>query len=128
MNSKKVDEINLDTIDLNKHKTIISTGTILYRIVPTGADPLKPTSKTSRFAKQPPGYTFERYQAALENGKAILVGTGANYFCESLPTAIQEVGGNAEDKDVYTITLKSDIEIIDMDSICKSSHSLSQFS
>lgn len=119
MNNKKVDEINLDAIDLNKHKTTIPTGTMLYRIVAAGADPLKPTGKTSRFAKQPPGYTFERYQAALENGKAILVGTGANYFCESLPTAIQEVGGDVEGKDVYTIILKSDIEIIDMDSVCK---------
>lgn len=119
MNSKEVDEINLDAIDLNKHKIIVPAGTMLYRIIPTGADPLKPTGKTSRFAKQPPGYIFERYQAALENGRAILVGTGANYFCESLPTAIQEVGGDVEGKDVYMITLKSSIEIIDMDSICK---------
>lgn len=119
MSSKKVDEINLDTIDLDKHKITIPAGTKLYRICRKGANPLKPTGKASRFAKEPPSYTFEKYQAALENGKAISIGTGANYFCVSLPTAIQEVGGDTKDKEVYMITLKLDIEIIDMNSICK---------
>ncbi len=119
MNNKRVDEINLGAIDLDKHKITISAGTKLYRIVRKGADPLKPTGKASRFAKEPPGYSLEKYQEALEIGRAISVGTGASYFCEFLPTAISEVGGNIEGKDVYIMTLKSDIEIIDVDSICK---------
>lgn len=120
MSNKKVADIYLDAIDLDKHKITIPAGTKLYRIVSKGADPLKPTGKAARFAKEPAGYIFEKYQAALENGKAISIGTGASYFCESLPTAILEVGGNIENEDVYIVTLKSDIEIIDMDSICKS--------
>lgn len=104
---------------MNKHKIIIPAGTKLYRIVLKGTDPLKPTGKASRFAKEPPGYTIEKYQEAFEKGMSIPVGTGANCYCESLPTAILEVGGKVKNQDIYMITLKSDIEVVDMDSICR---------
>ncbi len=118
--NKKIDDINIDNIELDKHKIVIPSGTALYRAVPIGTDPLRPTGKASRFAKEPPSYTFEKYQAALENGTAILVGTGANYYCETISTAVMEVGGVLKDKEIYKITLKSNIEVVDMDSICKS--------
>lgn len=119
MNKKMIDDIGINKINLDKHKIKIPSGIELYRIVPKGADPLKPTGKASRFAKEPPGYTFKKYQAALENGTAIHVGTGATCYCEAIPTAILEVNNKLEDKDIWKITLKSDIELIDMDSICK---------
>jgi hypothetical protein len=119
MNHKNIDDIDIDEVDLNKHKIKLPSGTVLYRIVLKGADPLKPTGKASRFAKEPPGYNFEEYQAALENGTAIHVGTGSTCFCESIPTAISEVNHKLDDKDIWKITLKSSIELIDMDSICK---------
>ena len=117
--TKKIDDIDIDRVDLDKHKINISSGTELYRIVPKGVDPLKPTGEASRFAKEPSGYTFEKYQEALENGTAVLVGTGATYYCESMPIAILEVNNKLEDKDIWRVTLKSNIEVIDMDFICK---------
>lgn len=120
MCQKTINDINLDNINLNEHITTIPAGSEWYRIVGTGQDPLKPTGRASRFATEPPQYTPEKYRTTLDMGlSAIAIGTGANCFCETLPTAFLEAGGNVGNRDVYKITLKSKIKVVDMDSICK---------
>ena len=119
MGNKKIDDINLDNIDLNKHKVVIFSGTKLYRITLKGLDPLRPTGKANRFASEPPGYTFEKYQTALQNGTAIIAGTGSNCLCTTVHTARLEIGPDQTNRETYMITLESDIEIVDMDSICE---------
>jgi len=119
MAKKNLDDINLDSIDFNKHRITISRSTKLYRAVYKGADPLTPTGKKSRFATEPLGYTMESYQVAYERGVAVLAGTGTNCFCESLPAAILEAGGSLDDKDVYELIIKLDFDVVDMDSVCK---------
>jgi len=119
MKKKTIDDINIDTIDLSKHLVTVHCGTKLYRIVHKGTDPLIPTGRESRFASQPPQYSPEVYKKALGMGTAISVGTGTSCFCESLATAKLEVGGHLQDKQAYEIILKSDITIVDMDSICR---------
>ncbi len=119
MKDKKIDDIDLDSIGLNKHKAVVLSGTKLYRIVLKGTNPLKPTGKANRFASEPPGYTFEKYQAALQNGTAIITGTGSTSLCTTVRTARLEIGSDWINRETYMITLKSNIEIVDMDSICK---------
>jgi hypothetical protein len=120
-NSKFFDDFNFDGINFNKHKITILKGAVMYRFCHKGSDPLKPTGKASRFASEPGGYTFEGYSQAFDKGvtNAILVGTGSTYFCETIPTACLEVG-STQKKDLYKITLKKDIELINIDSICES--------
>lgn len=117
MEKRILDDINLDKIDLNQHKKIILAGSVWYRLVHKGTDPLKPTGKASRFACEPPGYSLEKYSKAFDEGIAISAGTGSTYFCEVINVARAEVS-NPEKRDAYKVTLKSDIEVIDIDHIC----------
>ena len=119
MRKKKIDDIDLDSVDLSKHTKVIPSGTKLYRIVLKGIDPLKPTGKENRFASEPPGYTFEKYQAALQDDIAIITGTGSTSLCTTVRTARLEIGSDWVNRETYKITLISDIEIVDMDSICE---------
>ncbi len=116
---KTVDDIDIDNMDLSKYKFIIPAGTKWYRTVLKGEDPFLPTGKASRFASEPPGFTVGGYRSALANGQTVTAGTGADYFCEAIDTSVFEASGNLNDKDVYAVILKSDIELIDIDAICK---------
>lgn len=116
---KSVDDINVDELDLSLHRTAIPKGTVLYRITPRGKDPLKPTGKECRFAKEPPQYAPQKYEAAIDQGTAVLCGTGNVCFSLSLATVRKEVGKDLEGEETYKITLKSDIEVVDIDSICR---------
>jgi hypothetical protein len=124
MNEKKkktIDDIDVSSLDLSKHILILPAGSIWYRIVDKGQDPLEPTGKAGRFSKEPPHYTPTLYKIVRRIfGNASLVGTGSTCLCTAIATAQLEVGGSLEGKSVYRITLLSDIEIIDIDSICKS--------
>ncbi len=119
MCKKRVEDIDVDTIDLAKHEVTIYAGTKLYRIVPKGIDPLKPTGKASRFAKELPGYSREKYALAYNLGHAVLFGTSAVCLSFTPATALLEIGGNNAASDTFEIILKEDIKIINMDSICE---------
>ncbi len=116
---KTIDDINLDQVDLSKHLKIIKAGSVWYRIVDKGRDPLIPTGIKSRFSKEPPGFSPEKYKIAWDAGCSIHIGTGSTCFCQSINTAKKETGENLGGKEIYRITLTYDIEVVDIDSICK---------
>lgn len=111
--AKTVDDIDLNKVDFAKHKLTFHSGTVLYRIVHAGTDPLQPTGRYSRFVTEPMGF---------EPSKVLLrvpgyAHTGAACYSPCLVTACLEAR-DLKNKDIYKITLKSDIEINDLDSIC----------
>ncbi len=116
--TKSLNDIDINKIDLNKHKIIIPKGTALYRVIEKGRDPLIPSGKECRFAKEPQQYTPEKYAEEYKQGHGALVGTGniCGSFC--LEVAIKESGGYVKNPVTYKITLKLDIEAVNMDSIC----------
>lgn len=119
MDKKKTDDINVDELKLDLHRAIMPKGTVLYRIVPRGQDPLKPTGRACRFAKEPPHYTHEEYAAAVDLGTAALCGTGNLCFSPSIVTAQKETGSDMDGRETYKITLQADISVVDIESICK---------
>jgi hypothetical protein len=114
-----IDDSNVDELNLDLHRVTVSRGTILYRIVSRGQNPLKPTGRACRFAKEPPHYTHEKYAAAVDLGTAILCGTGNLCFSPSVVTAQRETGSNMDGKEMYKITLQADISVVDIESICE---------
>ena len=119
MDKKTVDDINVDQLNLNLYRVVALRETVLYRIVPEGQDPFKPTGRECRFAKQPPHYTPEKYTAAIELGIAALCGTGNLCFSPSVVTAQKKAGNNMDGREMYKVTLQADISVVDIDSICK---------
>ena len=111
-----ISDLNLSNIDINKHKIIIPLGTKIYKFTPKEKDPLKPTGKESRFVSEPEGFSMEKYSREWDGGNAMCAGTGGCYFSETISLAALEAG-NTENKYAYEITLKSDTELIDLDSI-----------
>ncbi len=105
--------LNFDKIDFTKHKITIGPGTKLYRSVPPGAYPLKPTGREMRFVTEPPGFEPASYVPGV-----VAMGTGALCFSFSLGVSRLETK-EKEIKDEYEITLNSDIEVHDLDSICE---------
>lgn len=119
MDKKKIDDIDVDALDLDLYPVTVSSGTILYRSVPKGQDPLKPTGRACRFAKEPPHYTPEKYAAAIQLGTATLCGTGNICFSPSIATAKKETGDNMDGREMYKITLQTDTSVVDIESVCK---------
>ncbi len=116
---KKFDDVSFDSIALSKHMVVISAGSEWYRIVGIGQNPLEPTGKASRFAKEPPQYSPEVYREAWKNGFSSLVGTSSTCFCQTVETARVEVGGDMLGKQIFKIKVLSDFEVVNVDSICK---------
>lgn len=58
---KKLDDIDLDLINLEEHKTILPKGIELYRYVFKGSDPLQPSGKAGRFVSEPPDFSLEKF-------------------------------------------------------------------
>lgn len=116
MMSKKLNDIDVKNLDLSLHKILITSGTVLYRVVKEGRDPLTPSGKECRFAKEPPQYNPAKYAEAYKIGQASAVGTGATCFTFVYSVALQE--SYAENPVGYKVTLNTDIEAVDMDLVC----------
>lgn len=114
---KNLNDIDINKIDLNEHKIPIPAGTILYRVVEDGRDPLMPSGKECRFAKEPPQYPGpEKFALAYKQGRASFVGTGNICVAYGYCIAVQE--SDAKNPVVYKLTLNRCVDAIDMDSIC----------
>ncbi|MDP8253163.1 MAG: hypothetical protein P9X27_02055 [Candidatus Kaelpia aquatica] len=109
---------DFDEIDFSVHMITVPLGATWYRSINKGADPLSSTGAENRFVSQRPDYSFEKYQTAMSMGRETVAGTGATCFV-SVQSVIPEEVVDFESKDCYKITLKEDIEIVDMDSICR---------
>ncbi|MBI3316445.1 MAG: hypothetical protein HYZ85_00375 [Candidatus Omnitrophica bacterium] len=114
---KNLSDIDIDKIDLNLHKMTMQAGTIFYRVVDDGIDPVIPSGLYSRFSSQPSQYPGPKEFASLyENGQAIGVGTASTCVTYKVHVALQE--SDAKNKVLWKLTLKTSIDAIDMDSIC----------
>jgi len=107
-----LENIELDKIVLNQHKILSPRGAIWHRAVYPGWPPLEPTGRESRFVSEPPGFNPSKYAQGLT------AGTGATCYSFTLETSFKETSEMTE-KDVYRVTLLKDIELVDLDSICK---------
>lgn len=114
--TKSINDIDINNIDLNLHKVAVPAGTILYRVVENGRDPLTPSGRECRFAKEPPEYTAAKYAEAYKRGRASFVGTGNICVAYDYYVAVQE--SYARSPVVYKMISNANIDAIDMDSIC----------
>lgn len=108
---KKLEDIDLDKVDFDKYKITVYAGSKFYRIVHQGTDPLAPTGRWSRFVSQPMGFDPSKVRIGTQ------AHTGATCYSNTPITACLEVG-DLTGREMYQITLKSDIEAVDLDSIC----------
>ena len=105
-------KLNFGKIDLEKHRIILPSGTILYRRVEAGIGPLSPIGRGMRFVTEPPDFDPEKYAPGI-----VTMGTGALCLSDTLEVSRLERKGNALDE--WEIKLVSDIEAHDLDSVCK---------
>jgi len=118
---KSVDDIKLDQIDFKKHMITMRSGEEWYRVVRKGDDPLLPTGKPNRFVSTPSNFDIIEFQNKFRLGDptASLLGTASTIACKTTEIALLESHLNLLGADVYKITFKSNVELVDMDSICK---------
>lgn len=122
------DDIEHKRIDFNKHLVTIPTGTPLTRLVKEGSNPVIPTGIGEGFPGCRDGHRFvssqrdfspELYGIAQDlSVDTITMGTGSIILSMMPITAFKEVD-NPQDKDWYELTLKSDIQVVELESICR---------
>lgn len=123
------DDIKNKRINFDKYLVPISAGTKLYRFVRKGDDPLAPTGigegypgcrDGHRWISTPPGFSPEEYRKKYYSNDSSLVrsGSGGTTYSLSPDIAYMEVK-DAENMDFYEITLKKDIQVVDLKLICK---------
>jgi len=122
---KKLDDINLSKIDINKHTFILKAGTILFRVIIGTYDPRIPTGQENRCAKNPNNVTPQQYQTFFLDGHGAVCGTGNVFFSLTEITASKEVKKRySADKlslaVAHKIILNKDIPVVDTISICSS--------
>lgn len=114
---KSLGNININSLDLGRYSTVISAGTTFFRVVELGRDPLVPSGKESRFAKEPTQYPGpEKFASLYAQGSASVVGTGNICVAHNYYVAVQE--SDAKNPVGYKLTLNTQIDAVDMDSIC----------
>lgn len=123
------DDIENNRIDLNKYLVTTPAGTKMYRLVRKGDDPIAPTGigegypgcrDGHRWISTPPGFSPEEYRKMYYNNDPQLITCGSGGTALSLCHAIpfKEVK-DSENDDFYEITLKKDIQVVDLELICK---------
>jgi hypothetical protein len=115
---KKMEQLNLDNVDLGRHEKTIPAGTRLYKVWPKGYDPLLPTGAPNRLVSRAKDIPIGEFQELFKAGKAYVQGTSVGFLSLELSGAILEEGG-LEGRDVHKITLKETIKVINIDSICE---------
>jgi len=112
---REIDDIDINSIDLSKHKITLHKGDTFYRFAWKGDNPLKPTGRHSRYVSEPLGFDPEKVRLHGYNYPH----TGGAYYGWDIFVACLEAG-DLRKKDLFRITLLQDIEINDLDSICSS--------
>lgn len=109
-------DIETNKSDFTKHKFTFRKGTIWFRFVYPGNNPIIPTGLETRFVSQSPDFIFGLHRPTEFIGSTC--STAATGYLQTYSLAFKEAD-NADIKDQYKITLLEDIELTDMDSICK---------
>ena len=123
------DDIENNRIDFNKYLVTIPAGTKMFRLV-KGDDPIAPTGigegypgcrDGHRWISSPPGFSPKEYRRMYYNNDSQLTvcGSGGEAFSLCRTTPFKEVR-DSDDKNFYEITLKKEIQVIDLELICKS--------
>lgn len=122
------EDIEYKRIDFNKFLVVILSGTSMYRLVKKDDDPIAPTGigegypgnrDGHRWVSTPNGFLPEVYRKMYyENAPQVLAsGTGAVCMSLKVATPFREVS-NAQNMDLYKLTLKKDIQVVDLELIC----------
>ena len=123
------EDIDCKRIDFNKYLVTVPSGASLYRLVKKGDDPIAPTGigegypgnrNGHRWVSTPLGFSFELYRDMYyrNDPQLITCGTGAVAGSLSIVTPFREVG-DTQNMDLYKLTLKKDIQVVDLELICK---------
>lgn len=123
------EDIEQNKIDLNKYLVTIPSGTSTYRLVTKDDDPLAPTGigegysgnrNGHRWISTPPGFLFESYRDMYyrNDPQLITAGTGGTCMSLNIKTPFMEIS-DVQDMDLYKLTLKKDIQVVDLELICK---------
>ncbi len=123
------DDIENKQIDFNKYLVTIPAGTKMYRFARKDDDPIAPTGIGEgypgcryghRWISSPLGFSAEEYRKKhySNDPDAVASGSGGTTYSFSPAIARKEVM-NADSCDFYEITLKKDIQVVDLELICK---------